>query len=145
MTPIDWNPTSERLRRFGLVATVVFAYAAWLVFHGSFPALDTVSVARGLVGRSLVVVALGSFCCSLVLPRGNRLFYVLLTVATRPLSIVISTLVLAAIFFGVVAPIGALRRLFGADPLKRRIDPARKSYWVEACPSRPPEDYFKLF
>jgi carbamoyltransferase len=145
MMPIDWNPSQERLRRFGLVATVVFAYGAFRVFHGSFPWLDTVASVRGVIGRALVAVALGSLGCSLVFPRGNRPLYVSLMLVTAPVAVVVSTLVLGLVFFGIVTPIGILRRLLGADPLGRRFDLSRTSYWIDALPSRPLEDYFKLF
>lgn len=43
---------------------------------------------------------------------------------------VIGPLVMGALFFIVVAPLGLLRRIAGADPLRRRKPPIGNSYWI---------------
>ena len=53
----------------------------------------------------------------------------------RVLHAVVSPIILAILFYGAITPIGLLSRLFGHDPLRRRIDPAAKTYWIE----RPPQ------
>ncbi len=37
----------------------------------------------------------------------------------------------AALFFGLVAPVGIVTRLAGRDRLRLRHDPARASYWIK--------------
>lgn len=44
---------------------------------------------------------------------------------------VTTPIVLAAVFVGVVVPLGALMRLFGNDALRRRRDPKAPTYWLE--------------
>jgi hypothetical protein len=44
------------------------------------------------------------------------------------LSLVTTPVILSAVFFIVILPIGALKRLFGWDPLQRRA-PSAASYW----------------
>jgi hypothetical protein len=50
---------------------------------------------------------------------------------------VVSPLVMAVIFFGVVTPIGLVRRLGGADSLRLKRDPAVDSWWQEREPPGP--------
>ena len=44
-----------------------------------------------------------------------------------------------------LAPIGLVMRLFGHDPMERRIQRDAKSYWVDARPQRARDSYFKQF
>ncbi len=53
-------------------------------------------------------------------------------------------ILLGVIYFVFLMPIRGVMRLFGRDPLTRRPDPKRATYWVERSPEerqRPPEDY----
>jgi hypothetical protein len=49
-------------------------------------------------------------------------------IVRRVLSI-ISRVILLIAFFGFFMPVGFLMRLFGRDPLQRRLDPAVNSYY----------------
>ena len=49
----------------------------------------------------------------------------------RLVHAIMSPVILAVLFYGAITPFGLLSRLFGYDPLRRRIDPAAKSYWVD--------------
>lgn len=57
-----------------------------------------------------------------------------------------SPIVLAVIYFGVVTPVGLLRRRFGTDPLSREFDPEARSYWIRRDPPGPaPESLSRQF
>ena len=56
---------------------------------------------------------------------------------------VVSPIVLGVIFFAVFTPVGIVMRLAGRDAMKRRWEPAAKSYWVKRDPPGPPEDSFE--
>jgi hypothetical protein len=43
---------------------------------------------------------------------------------------IINPLVLGTVFIVVIVPVGGLMRLLGKDPLSRRPDAAKSSYWV---------------
>jgi len=45
----------------------------------------------------------------------------------------------------VIAPVGFAMRLFGFDPMQRRMLPGATTYWVDARPARAKADYFKQF
>ena len=70
---------------------------------------------------------------------------VLLSLAAFPVGFVVSHLVLAILFFGVLTPAGLLMRLLGRDPLERKFDEGRKSYWVDLPEPKEPRDYFRQF
>ena len=50
---------------------------------------------------------------------------------------IVSPIVMGVIFFGVVTPIAVIARWRGVDPMRRRFDPAAKSYWIERQPPGP--------
>ena len=50
---------------------------------------------------------------------------------------IITPIIMGLIFFGVVTPIAVLARVRGADPLRRRFDPAAQSYWIVREPPGP--------
>lgn len=59
-----------------------------------------------------------------------------------PIGWLVSHLVLAFIYFGIVSPIAACMRLFGRDKLDRRLV-ARETYWTEHPPEIDPRRYFR--
>jgi len=54
----------------------------------------------------------------------------------RLLHAIVNPVILAILFYGTITPIGLLLRIFGHDPLRRRIDPAVPSYWIHRAPPR---------
>lgn len=63
----------------------------------------------------------------------NRAWMKLAEVLNR----IVSPVVLGVMFFGLFAPMGWAMRLSGRDALKRRFDPAARSYWVKRSPPGP--------
>jgi len=49
----------------------------------------------------------------------------------------VSPIVLGFMFYGVLAPVGMVMRIFGRDAMKRRFDRKRRSYWEERVPPGP--------
>lgn len=49
----------------------------------------------------------------------------------RLVHAIMSPVILAVLFYGAITPLGLLSRVFGYDPLRRRIDPVAKSYWID--------------
>jgi hypothetical protein len=47
---------------------------------------------------------------------------------------------LGILFYCGLAPIGALARLTGKDPLRLKLDSAADSYWIPREPPGPPPD-----
>ena len=59
------------------------------------------------------------------------------------IGLVVSPIVLGILFYGVIAPLGLLMRLFGRDSLRLRPDPAGASYWRER--TEPPSSMGEQF
>ena len=142
---IDLRPDRRKLRQFGFIALAGFALLAllawkeWAVFAFGLGdwRIPLTQIFAGLAVVSLVF--------SLVFPRANWPLYVGLTIVALPIGFVLSYVIMGTLFYLIIAPIGLVMRLLGKDPLNRRIQPAAASYWVDARPARPPEDYFKQF
>jgi fatty acid desaturase len=133
---IDYNPSRGQLAVFG---------AVWLVFFGALGGvIDGRGGPRGLAAAAwlaaIVVPSIGW-----LVPRFMRLVYLGMALLAFPVGLVVSYVVLAAVYYLVFAPIGLLMRLFGYDPLKRRFDRAAESYWVARRAAVDLRRYFRQF
>jgi len=109
--------------------------SGWWIYREKFHAVSQVTLPLGAV---LVLLGL-VFPRALVLP--NKAWMALAEV----LSYVSTRIILAVVFFGIVTPIGFVKRLFGWDPLSRRA-PASESYWRPYSDrQRNPRHYEKMF
>ncbi|HKC52178.1 MAG TPA: SxtJ family membrane protein [Myxococcota bacterium] len=145
LVEINFRPGERILRQFGWIALGGFgllalcAWNEWLVFrHGLGAAREPVAFALlGLGGLSALF--------SLAFPRANAPLFVGLSVVAFPIGFVFSYVIMATLFYVVIAPVGAVMRLFGKDPMDRRLLPNAATYWVDARPPRAKADYFKQF
>lgn len=56
---------------------------------------------------------------------------------------IVSPVALAILFFLAVTPIALLMRILGKDPLRMRLDPEAKTYWITRDPAGPDADSLK--
>lgn len=119
----------------------VFA-ALWLLFLGGAALLARQRGADGwALGLGLAAAGVG--LTGLVRPPAVRWVYLAAVYAAFPIGFVVSHVILGAVFYLVITPIGLGLRLARRDPLDRRPDPARRSYWTEREGPRPPASYFR--
>jgi hypothetical protein len=71
--------------------------------------------------------------CRLIPPLFRAIYRVWLNFSVI-LGYFISRILLTIIFFVVIMPTGLLMRLFGKDPMDRKLDPAASSYWQKREP-----------
>jgi hypothetical protein len=142
---LDLRPDARKLRAFGWIALCVLGGLGLALLRSLGPLARALGPAREPVAHALLAVALLSAAVSLVYPRGNRVLYVGLSVLAYPFGLVLSYALLAVIFFGVFLPLGVLLRLAGKDPLERRFEPARPSYWTTPRQPRDKASYFRSF
>lgn len=142
---IDWNPTRKNLRIFGAIALVAFglfgALAHWRIGPGS-------AIPAGASGPTAYVLwALAAYAglCAAMLPTAVKPLYLLLTVVTYPIGFVLSYVLMAAMFYLVVTPVGVLFKIIGRDAMTRRFDPSARSYWIERRPPASVKRYFRQF
>jgi hypothetical protein len=143
---INWRPDRRRLRRFGWAALVAFAAVGALVWwRRSLPGFalapeTALDVACGLWGLAAACGVL-----SLAAPAALGPLYVGLSAVGLPIGWVVSHVVLAVIYYGVLTPIGLVMRLVGRDPLHRRFDRSAKTYWQRRPPVDDVKRYFRQF
>lgn len=135
--PINWNPSRRDLRWFAGLLIVFCAVLTGLWWRRT----------HGTTGPA-ILVAIGTLLGSLGLakPGAIRWLYVGWMAAVWPIGWVVSHVLLAAIFWGVITPIGLMLRLANRDPMRKAFDRNASSYWI----ARPPETsdisrYFRQF
>ena len=108
-------------RSFGITFAAVLAVACmWWAYTGRlWPAAAAIAVAAILAAAALVRPSL------LIVP--NRLWFRL----GMALNKVVSPIVLGAMFFVLVTPVGLVRRALGADPLRLKHARGLPTYWVK--------------
>ena len=133
----DWStPSTRQLREFAFVGAFVFAVvAAWQEMARGSVALVVANVAAAAVAMSI----------GLVKPRWLAPIFTTWMILAFPLAWIVSTLLLAIIFYGLIAPLGLWFRLIGRDPLDRRFRSEQDSYWQEKPAAANSRRYFQQF
>jgi carbamoyltransferase len=129
-------PSDRQLREFAAVAAVLLAVTAiWqLLTRGNLALAGgcaAIAVLAGLIG--------------LARPRWLAPIFTSWMVLTFPLAWLVSTLVLAIIFYGLLTPLGLLFRLLGRDALDRTLPNDQDSYWRKKPAAENPERYLRQF
>lgn len=78
----------------------------------------------------------------LFIPVAARAFHRFWMGIAAVLGYVNSRILLSLLYYGLFAPVGLVRRLFGKDPMKRR-GPAQSSYWVTREYTRQTKNQFE--
>ncbi|MBQ16089.1 MAG: hypothetical protein CMJ65_03080 [Planctomycetaceae bacterium] len=134
MIEIDWNPKQRFLRQFA---------ALFVLFFG---AIGGVRFARGDQSTATVLWAISSLgLVGVAWPAFMRYIYVTWMALFFPVGWTVSMVILSAIYFLVVTPIGIIMRVCGHDRCGRRPDPTATTYWK---PRQPPADatrYYRQF
>ena len=116
-------------RQFGTLFTIVFAVLAGLNFYRGGHAYTWLAIVAGLFGVVTLVRP------SLLRPL-NRLWMLFAELLHR----IVSPVVLGAIFYVVLTPVGAVQRVMGRDTMRRKLDAQARSYWIPRVPPGPPSD-----
>lgn len=136
MSHEDFKPKTEPRtssdRAFGGVFAGVFALvAAWPLVHAAPPRWWAAAVA--------LAFALLALAAPRTLAPLNRIWIRLGAL----LHAIVSPIVLAVIFYGVVLPTAIVMRLRKRDPLRLRFDPQAATYWIDRVPPGPPPQSFR--
>ena len=142
---LNLHPDERTLRQFGFIALVGFGFVAAIAWYEVLIFSFGLGAAREPVAYGFAGLAAVSLFFSLVVPKANLPVYLGITILTYPIGFVLSYVILAILFYGIIAPIGLLLRAFGSDPMERRILPDADSYWHDAPAGRSRSSYFKQF
>jgi hypothetical protein len=134
---INLNPSRRELRQFA-----AGWFPAFFAIVGGLVLYHTRSLAlAGAVWAPAALLAVAGF----FMPTAARWVYVGWMVAAYPIGWLVSHLLLAMVYYGVLTPIGLAMRLCGRDPLCRNRDPSATTYWVPRDKCDDPERYFRQF
>ena len=106
-------------RNFGIVFFVVFLIISF------YPLTHDGDITKWSLIISIIFLILGLINSKILTPF-NRIWFKFGILLGR----IISPIIMALIFFGVVTPIGLIMRLFGKDVLNLKYN-NNKSYWIE--------------
>jgi hypothetical protein len=133
---IQFDPPRKMLRQFA---------GLWLLVFGGIALWEILGRGRIGVGAILAVLAITIGPLGLIRPGWVRFIYVGWMILAFPIGWTISQIILAAMFFGLFAPIGLTFRLLGRDVLQRAHRPRLESYWQPKANSTDLRRYFKQF
>jgi len=129
--------SDRELRQFAGIWFPAFAVLVGLVLKNKFE----------LPGPALVVCCVAAVISTvgLLQPRALRPLLIGWMYAAFPIGWVVSHVMLALIYYGVMTPIGLVMRLLGRDPLKRKLDRSADTYWEPREPIANSKRYFQQF
>ena len=134
---IDWKPGRKELRQFALLFLIFsIGFGTLIYFFKDWPPI----VPQVMWVAGVVVGIVGLLFPPLVHP-----VYVVMMAIALPIGMVVSTVLMTAIYYLVMTPIGALMRMFGYDPMGRKFDAAATSYWVKRVAPANVRRYFRQY
>lgn len=137
LVKLDLNPPPAQLRQFGWIApTMLLVIGLVLRWRVGLPT----PVVAGLCAAGILI-----FIFSRVSPKLVRPVYVGLMIAGFPIGWVMSHLLLAVFYFGIITPLALIFRLAGRDMLHRRWNRSRSSYWTDHPQAQNIERYFRQY
>jgi len=129
-------PSDRQLVEFAAIgALLLAALATWQVLSGR-----NLATAGGYAAGALVVGAIG-----LAKPRWLGPVFSTWMVLTFPIAWLVSNLMLAILFYGLLTPLAAVFRLLGRDALDRSLKSGQDSYWQAKPVAESPERYLRQY
>lgn len=138
---VNWRPNPAERRAFGagfMVGWPVLAFVlGGLVWwkSGVWPVW-----ALWLGGVGFLV---GALCWAVPMVAGP--LYVVWYAAGATIGLLVSNVLLVAVFYLVITPTGLVLRLLGKDPLERRWEAGATTYWKDAEKPVDAKSYFRQF
>ena len=120
MTHSKGPVTRKDLRTFGLTlggACLVWAGILW--WRGK----PSAAVWLAGIGPALALIALA-------VPQALRPLHSVWMPAARAVAHAVTWIFLTLAFYLVITPYGIIMRMTGKDPMERKFEPARASYWI---------------
>jgi hypothetical protein len=147
MIKLDLDPKPRILRQFAWAALFALPLLAGLFTRGDarWWQLGAWNWSHPVVLTTIAIAVLQLVACLAGFRWLTLGLYVVLSVIAFPIGFVLSHLLMGIIYYLVITPIGLVFRLIGRDPLGKRLDPDRASYWHERAATRPAASYFKLY
>lgn len=146
MIKLDLNPARELLVSFGRISVVGFPLVGFVLSLSLREAESEWWTAfQHPVFLWLLGVGIVTFVLSFVQAALIRPIYIALMIIAVPIGFVVSNVVIGAIYYLMITPLGLVFRLFGRDPLNKKPDPSVKSYWHVRDGAPDPASYLKQY
>jgi hypothetical protein len=137
LVTLNLNPSEKQLKTFGLITPIMCSLVGLILLRfGKIPL-------RGLlllVIFGILLYVLGRISTKLIKP-----VFLTMTFLTFPIGWVVSHLVMALFYYGIITPVAIFFRLLNRDPLCRRYEPDADTYWIPYKHKRSAKDYFRQF
>jgi saxitoxin biosynthesis operon SxtJ-like protein len=129
-------PTDRQLRQFAVIgAAALMLLAVW-----RFSVLGAIILAAGCATAAVVVGLIG-----LARPRWLAPVFTFWLIVAFPIAWLISHLVLAIIYFGLITPLGLLFRACGRDALDRAWPGRQDTFWRDKPAADQPQRYLRQY
>ena len=130
------DPSEKQLKQFGLIMAVMFSFLASILLY------KTWYTAMGVLGVFVLFFAGMAFAA----PMGLLPFYKKWMRFAEVIGNFNSKVILIITYFLVFFPIRIVSSVFREDPLRRKFEPGKESYWLN-CERRDsdPKSYEKQF
>ena len=130
------EPTEKQLKQFGLMMAGVFSFFAAVFFY------KTWTLATCVLGVLILFFGgMGLAAPAKLLPVHKKWMRFAEVIGNFNAKVILSLT-----YFLVFTPIRMVAAVFREDPLRRKIEPDKKSYWIDCEPRDPdPKRYEKQF
>jgi fatty acid desaturase len=126
-----------KLRSFGLLLSLILLLIAGYRFWAS-----------GLIDAGSQSFLLAAATLSLVAILAQGLFkplFLIWMAAALVLGHLMTRVILILVFYLVITPTALVMRIFRKDPLKRKPDPSKNTYWIERDRKEPMGERMKRY
>ena len=131
-----FDPSKKQLKQFGLLMAGMFCLFATIFVYKSW------YVAMGVLGVLIIFFSV----MALVLPIGLLPFYKQWMRFAEVIGNFNVKVLLSITYFLVFTPIRIVASVFRDDPLRRKFEPEKDSYWIDCEPrDSDPKSYEKQF
>jgi hypothetical protein len=143
---VNWKPDRRQLRWFGLFCVIGFGgIGTWIFFQQRLFGVEFVESTATVTAQVLWGLAGVCGLAALVLPVALGPLYVALTAISLPIGFVLSHVLMALLFYGLLTPVGLFFRMIGRDPLDRKFDRAASTYWIPRESVKDVTRYYRQF
>jgi hypothetical protein len=132
----DISFTSRTLRQFA---------ALWIVFFLALAAWYGLAQGHRTLGVALAIAAVTIGPLGLINPRWIKPIYTVWMVAVFPIGWLVSLVLMAVVYYGVVTPIAVAFRLTGRDSLQRHSPPEADTCWRPKPMPQDPARYLRQY
>ena len=137
LVAINWKPAKNDLRNFGLAALVMLPVVA-LLLYWKFD-LHRIGIIILCAGGAAI------FAISRISQPATKLVYLLLICVSFPIGWILSHIIMAIFYYGLLTPIGLVFKVIRRDALHRKIDPNCTTYWIKHRAPESKKSYFNQF